>query len=101
MNNMEFGKFTETFMEEQKQILKVKGADYSDVTTDRLSNFRAVGYLQCVAARMVWCVYMLKHVFAILTWVRTGKVHSEELRGRFLDLANYAILGAALATEEE
>lgn len=47
----------------------------------------------------VWAVYFNKHVTAVLTFARTGKVESEAIRGRFLDIATYAILGAALADE--
>lgn len=98
MNLSDFETFADKFMEEQRAILKAKGADYAG-NNDRLSNFKEVAKLLGTKPEHEWGTYALKHVFAILSWIRTGHVESEGLRGRFLDLANYAILGAALAED--
>ena len=68
---------------------------------DRLANFRRCARLLGARPRQTWAIYFITHVDALMTWARTGAVESESLRGRFIDAACYAVLGAALAEEEK
>lgn len=95
-----FRAFADKFLSEQSSILESKGNDYAD-RGDRLINFKRIGERLGVGPMAVWATYFMKHVDAILTFVRDGEVASEPIRGRFLDVANYALLGAALAEELE
>lgn len=100
MTPTSLSELTAEFMEQQKDLLRLKGHDYAG-EGDRLSNFKRVGEAIGQDALTAWAVYALKHVDAILTYVRERKVASEPIRGRLLDLANYCILGAALIKESE
>jgi hypothetical protein len=82
------------------EILDTKGPDYSN-SDDRLANFKRLGSLLGIPPIQVWAVYAMKHMDAIMTYAKSGKVESEEITGRFLDLANYAVLGAALVQESQ
>lgn len=48
-----------------------------------------------------WGVYYLKHVLAIATFVKFGKVESEGIKSRFVDANNYSYLGLALIEDEK
>jgi hypothetical protein len=100
----ELGKFFASFTNEQAQIMTDKGTSYSGVKDgekkDRLANFKRIAADMDLTPMQVWLVYFLKHVDSVKTFVRTGH-ESEGFRSRALDIANYAILGAALVSEDE
>jgi hypothetical protein len=100
MTTSEFSDFLNGFQKNMEDLLVSKGADYSN-NNDRLSNFKEQAKLLGVPPRVIWAVYCHKHIDAMDRWVREGKISSEPIHSRFLDLANYAVLGAALAAELE
>ena len=96
--------FTRGFQDEQRLLLDQKGLSYSGAAAqgdvgDRLANFKRVASAMGVKPLQAWLCYCLKHVDSISTFVRTG-FESEGFRSRAVDVANYAILGAALVQEE-
>ena len=103
MNTPELTEFADGFVASMHAILGVKGPSYSgatDPTADRLGNFKRCAKAAGVTPMQAWLIYFQKHVDAVSTYVRTG-LQSEPIMGRFLDLANYALLGAALVEEHE
>jgi len=97
--------FTRGFQDEQRLLLDQKGLSYSGAAAqgdvgDRLANFKRVAAAMGVRPLQAWLCYFLKHVDSISTFVRTG-FESEGFRSRAVDVANYAILGAALVQEAE
>lgn len=104
MTDQEFAEFYTGFEDDMLRTLDAKGHDYTRGAeigeSDRLANFKTVAGMLGLTPLQVWAVYYLKHVFAILTYIKTGKVQSEGMRGRFLDAANYAVLGAAIHKEK-
>lgn len=100
MLHSRFDEFVAEFTQEMEATLEVKGEDYaSDV--DRLSNFKQVANNLDIPALQVWAVYAAKHFIAVSKYAKDGIAASEPIHGRFIDLANYAVLGAALAAEHE
>lgn len=99
MNNTDFNSVIAQQIDECYHVLKVKGNDYSDAEVDRLSNFKLVGSILGVDPKIIWAVYAMKHVVAIMKGMTTGKLESEPLEGRFTDLHNYLFLGKALNDE--
>jgi len=90
----------ELMIAEEKEILNTKGQDYTQRDKDRLANFKNVARDLGVEPEVAWAVYFMKHIHAIMTWVKTGKVESEGLEGRFADIRNYALLGRAIYEEK-
>lgn len=86
----------EKFSKIMKEILINKGHDYSASDVDSLNNFRAIAKLlghTPITPYTVCMIYMLKHVFSLLTFCRKGQQESgESLLGRHIDNANYAFL---------
>lgn len=83
----------------QDQLLKVKGADYTRHSADRLSNFKRNAEAIGLDPIQVWAVYAGKHWDAIMAFVKTGKAESEAIEGRLDDLHNYLYLLEGLLVE--
>lgn len=98
MNTEQFNKVIEDQIALEKDLLKRKGNDYT-TNDDRLSNFKEVAKLLGVHHNLIICVYLLKQVCAIMTFVRDGKVESEPIEQRIADARNY--LGILLASVKE
>jgi hypothetical protein len=81
-------------------LLIRKGADYAG-SEDRLANFKRNADQVGLTPLQVWGIYINKHWDAIMTFVRTGAVSSEDIQSRFQDAINYLILGSALVAEAE
>jgi len=96
MNIAEFDLLLEELTREEYEVLKAKGQDYTRDDPDRLANFKRIARDIGCSPLLVWYVYFTKHIDAIASFVKTGKVESEGLRGRFIDARNYLALGYAL-----
>lgn len=100
MTPVEFESFAEKFVDDQNELLNFKGQDYCG-DGDRLANFRRQAAGLGLTPLQVWAVFFMKHVDALCNLARSGVLHSEPPRSRFLDVANYAILGCALFEDEK
>lgn len=101
MTHSDLAKFAEAFLAEMHSVLVRKNRDYAGSDNDALEGLKSPADRAGILARQAWKVFTEKHWRAIEKWVKTGTLESEGIRGRFLDLANYALLGAALAAECE
>jgi hypothetical protein len=99
MTNDQFNDYAETFINDMKEILLTKGHDYTGGSDDRLRNFKKIAQSIGCSAMTVWFIYFMKHVDSLSTFVKLGELKSEPPSERFKDVANYALLGAALAAE--
>lgn len=77
-------------------VLKTKGHDYTGGGPDRLANFIEDGEALGISPEMAWAVHFRKQVAAVMTWATTGRIESESLSNRFVDIRNYCLLGLAL-----
>ncbi len=78
-----------------EEIRWKKGKDYSE-EDDRLANFRRLAERLGIHPRMVWAVFFMKQVDAVMTWAKEGSVASESIEDRFADIINYCHLGWAI-----
>ena len=85
------------------EIYNRKGADYTigQAEQDRLHNFRTAAEAAGITMMQAWYVYFYKHCAATAAYVKTGKVESEGIEGRLLDIINYAILGLKILEEQK
>lgn len=85
------------FTNEMNKVTEAKNHDYSVYDNDAMSNFKAIGTILGVSPTVVWSVLWMKHVTAVINHMAQGKtLRDETIHGRFIDLANYAMLGDAL-----
>lgn len=101
MKNTEFEKMVTEFRAKQDLLILSKGHDYTvgNGDADRLWNFKTVADMLGITPMQALGVYWLKHVLAICTYIKLGKVESEDIDGRFLDESNYNLLGRALIND--
>jgi len=85
----------------QDSILTAKGADYTRHEEDRLSNFRRSARAVGLTPQIVWAVFFMKHIDAIMAYIKTGHAESEAIEGRIDDAINYLFLLLALIEEGE
>ena len=101
MTNRQFETMVRNFRERQDKLILTKGHDYTvgNGEEDRLWNFKFVADMLGISPLQALGVYWLKHVLAICTYIKLGKVESEDIDGRFLDESNYNLLGRALIND--
>lgn len=85
------------------KTLDTKGADYTagNLATDRLHNFRTAASDIGIPMVQVWYTYFYKHLSSIKKYVRDGRVESEPIRGRVIDLINYLWLFLCIIDDSE
>ncbi len=87
------------------KVMAVKGPEYSGTgrgsTQDVNGNFKRVGELLGIDPLVVAAVYFLKHLDAILTYIKLGTEGSEPIYGRFGDAYNYIEIMASLVAEQK
>ena len=99
MTHEEFKKFVEKFHKNMQDIMRSKNPDYSAGTDDALYDYYSAAKRYNVTPIQAWAVLFNKHIHAIERFIKHQNVCSEPIEGRFLDAANYLILGAALVSE--
>ncbi len=83
------------------EIYDRKGKDYciGRAEVDRLANFRASADKLGITMMQAWAVHFDKHLSAVFAYAKTGKVESEGIEGRLLDIINYAVLGLLITKQ--
>lgn len=99
MRNEAFNQIRENLNTCCNEVLRAKGADYAR-NDDRLDNFKVIADLLGCDPSEVCTVYFMKHVIAVLRYIREGTLESEPITERFVDLRNYVDLLWACVVEE-
>jgi len=108
MNASDREVFFRGLFDECLAIAKRKGSDYSEnkPNADVNSNFKLAAERLSTDARPItkydiWFVYFYKHLTAIETFIATGKLESEGIRGRIIDAINYLVILGSMVKEDE
>ncbi len=101
MTKQQYADHVRAFTDEMLAVTAAKNVDYSAGSEDAMANYYELASASGVTPVQAWMVLMMKHVTAIMRYAKKGSVVSEPIRGRFIDLANYAMLGAALVVDLE
>lgn len=101
MTHEDYARHVEKFTDEMRAVTLTKNKDYCAGTDDAMHDYHAAAIESAITPMQAWSVFMMKHVRAIQRYVKTGSVSSESIQGRFIDLANYAMLGSALVKDLE
>ena len=80
------------------EVMHDKGADYAH-DDNKLANFERQASSMSLPPLVILRVYLQKHLDAFDAYVKTGKVESEPLEMRIVDIVNYFVLalGQAIA----
>jgi hypothetical protein len=88
MTQTEFHAFFQSLLDEAEKVMHAKAADYAQ-EQDAFRNFHTRAEQLGLTREQVWAVFAMKHVDALLAYCREGKVESEPLRSRCIDVINY------------
>lgn len=101
MTHEEYAAHVLKFTEEMRDVTRAKNADYSAGTDDAMRNYHELAQATGITPVQAWMCLFMKHVTAVMRYAKTGSVSSETIHGRFIDMANYALLGDALVADLE
>jgi hypothetical protein len=94
----QFKAFARRFQDEQLEVLGNKTRDYAS-DADQLDNLRGC---PGISPEQSLCVHIWKQFRALCQWAEDPSQElTQEARERLSDIANYCILGAALAWERD
>lgn len=93
-------KVVEPMWAKMQNIFVTKGKDYSG-DEDRLLNFKRVASRLDITPIQVAGVYLYKHLDAMDTWFRTGKLAGEPIEEKFVDIIAYILLLQGLNLEQK
>lgn len=100
MDQAHFESLVEDVFDQVRALNKTKGRDYA-TEDDALAHLREQSTELGLKPEMVWAVLARKHWIAILAYCRSGRVHSEPIEGRLLDMILYCLLLLALSKEQD
>lgn len=80
------------FLTQCVDVLKMKNRDYTGGSTDRLSGLKDIATETGVSVRQVLWIYVRKHLDALKRYCRDGKLDSEGITTRLIDIVNYMVL---------
>ena len=88
----------DTFLKEHEDLiaksvdlLKAKNKDYS-TDGDPLAGFKKIANDIGISPFQVWAIFASKHWNALTNFAKDGKVESEPIEGRIIDMINYSVL---------
>jgi hypothetical protein len=91
MNLDIFLKEHEDLIAKSVDLLKTKNKDYS-TDGDPLAGFKKIAKDLGISPFQVWAVFASKHWNALTNFAKDGKVESEPIKGRIIDMINYSCL---------
>lgn len=96
----EFDLEFDSLIAECRQMRDAKGKEYAN-GQDRFGNFKRISQRLGVKPTAVCMVYLTKHLDSIESFIKTGKIHSNErIRGRIVDAITYLTLLHGLFMED-
>lgn len=78
-----------------------KNADYAGESESAFAAFEEVAEALGLTPMEVWATYYMKHVQALMRYIKGGKLESEGIRSRLLDLTTYPAILEAMITDGE
>ncbi len=97
----EFDKFQQELLKEVVGMRDTKGKEYAH-SEDRFANFNRLAAGLNLPNYLIGWVYCKKHLDSIESFMKDGKVYSNEaIQSRFLDAITYLILIAGMVREFE
>jgi hypothetical protein len=86
--------------DEAYRTLKDKGAEYAQ-DANAFANFEWSALEAGITREQAWVVFFIKHVAAVCRAARGHELTSETLRGRLIDIMNYAVFLGAMHDDDQ
>lgn len=95
-----FDEYVLDLMTEMNEVRETKGKEYAG-GEDRFGNFNRIAARCGVSRQVVWLVFFTKHLDSIETFIREGKLHSDEsIQKRIVDAVAYLTLLGGMIEED-
>lgn len=94
-----FNELTSRLLSNASATLQLKSQDYAP-PADVLAAFKEAAAATGLDVREVWGVYFMKHVQAVMRYIRDGELASEVLESRLVDIINYVCFLNAISYAE-
>ena len=102
MKVKDFFKWADEEFKIEKELMRVKGEEYTVSNEDKLKNFKSIADRLETTPSEVAMVYLLKHMDSIRNYVLNGVEASDEsISGRIRDARNYLMLLHAIILESK
>lgn len=96
----EYNKIVKMMIKEEEHVGKTKGLEYS-TDQDKLEMFNTLSLLLGVSKDMICTIFIMKHIFSILSYIKNGKTLSEPIEERIKDIRVYLSLFRAIIEEKK
>ena len=102
MTQKEFNKLSKALDYMAKDVMKSKGPEYTQESTDILANFKNTAERLNTKPIKVWGCFFDKQISSIYAHSNNSSLKkAESIESRFADIINYCHLGLALFKERE
>ena len=101
MTHDELTKFLDNFGKEILDTIRAKNSDYAGASRNAFAAFDEAAAVLGLTREQVWAVYYMKHVQAVMRYIKTGGLMSESIMDRLTDLTAYPMLLAGMVSEGE
>lgn len=100
MNKDQFKALLDSTHKTLVDLTQSKGEEYSR-DADQLANFKRQAEELLMTPEKVLMVYLNKHLDAVKSFVKTGKIYSEPIEGRIDDAILYLILLKGIVRDDQ
>lgn len=98
----EFDTYQDELLCQVEGMSRTKGKEYANSETDRFANFNRLSQRLGVSNLQVGWIYLVKHLDAIESRIKTSETYSTEpIEGRIVDAITYLTLIAGMIKEEQ
>ena len=101
MTHESFKEYVAKFFNEVIDEIKRKNADYASGSANAFAAFDEAASVLGLSREQVWAVFYMKHVQALVRYIKTGELMSEDIENRITDLAAYAAILSALVDDSK
>lgn len=101
MTHEQFNATVRRFFADVGDEIERKNADYAGESPSAFAAFDEAASVLGLTREQVWAVFYMKHVQALVRFIKQGKLDSEDITSRLTDLAAYPAIFAAMLEDEK
>ena len=99
MTHESFSNHVEDFFDRVTAEIEVKNADYASGSKNPFAAFDEAAAVLGLSREQVWAVFYMKHVQALVRYIKGGELLSEDIASRLTDLAAYVAIFSAMVED--
>lgn len=100
MTHEQFLRHIESEVARVLELVRRKNEDYSGTSPNPFAAFDEAASVLGLTREQVWAVFYMKHVQALVRFIKTGLLSDEDIHSRLMDLIAYPLILSAMLSEE-